>query len=155
MDMFLILAPFGIVVMRPTELSIAGFVISENPNTIIFYVSNDLQKEWINSKCKLRLETFLKERLNNKYAELGLSAKISGQITSVVGKKKQKKTSFFAKLRKAFSKKVLSKISKKFDYKVSMQESLENLSSINPLFGINLKNLKSYNNMFEGCQKIY
>src|SRR5574344_209176 len=31
----------------------------------------------------------------------------------------------------------------------------ENLSSINPLFGINLKNLKSYNNMFEGCQKIY
>lgn len=45
-------------------------VISENPNTIIFYVSNDLQKEWINSKCKLRLETFLKERLNNKYAEL-------------------------------------------------------------------------------------
>ena len=33
MDMFLILAPFGIVVMRPTELSIAGFVISENPKS--------------------------------------------------------------------------------------------------------------------------
>ena len=33
MDMFLILAPFGIVVMRPTELSITGFVISENPKS--------------------------------------------------------------------------------------------------------------------------
>ncbi|MDX9781865.1 MAG: DNA polymerase III subunit gamma/tau [Bacteroidales bacterium] len=45
-------------------------VISENPNTIIFYVSNELQKEWINSKCKLRLETFLKEKLNNKNTNL-------------------------------------------------------------------------------------
>src|SRR5574344_185785 len=31
----------------------------------------------------------------------------------------------------------------------------KNLSGINPNFGKNLKNLESYNNMFEGCQKIY
>ena len=45
-------------------------LISENPNKIIFYVSNEIQKEWINSNCKLRLEAFLKEKLNNTNTEL-------------------------------------------------------------------------------------
>ena len=45
-------------------------LISENPNKIIFYVSNEIQKEWINSNCKLRLEAFLKEKLNNANTEL-------------------------------------------------------------------------------------
>ena len=45
-------------------------VISENGNSIVFNVSNELQKDWIVKNCKLRLESFLKERLNNKNIEL-------------------------------------------------------------------------------------
>lgn len=45
-------------------------VISENANSIVFNVSNELQKDWIVKNCKLRLESFLKERLNNKNIEL-------------------------------------------------------------------------------------
>jgi DNA polymerase-3 subunit gamma/tau len=45
-------------------------LISEDPNSIIFYVKNELQKDWINKNCKLRLELFLQERLNNRNARL-------------------------------------------------------------------------------------
>lgn len=45
-------------------------LISEDNNSIIFYVKNELQKEWINKNCKLRLELFLQERLNNRNARL-------------------------------------------------------------------------------------
>lgn len=52
-------------------------IISDNPNTIIFNVSNDLQREWIEKNCKLRLEAFLKENLNNK--SVGLAIEVTPQ----------------------------------------------------------------------------
>ena len=52
-------------------------IISDNPNIIIFNVSNDLQREWIEKNCKLRLEAFLKENLNNK--SVGLAIEVTPQ----------------------------------------------------------------------------
>ena len=37
---------------------------------IHFRVSNDLQRDWIIKNCKLRLESFLQEKLDNKNATL-------------------------------------------------------------------------------------
>jgi len=69
--------------------------------------------------------------LNDKYIKLGLGAKFSGQITNAVGHKNNKKLGYFLLFRKFLSKNVLSKISKKFDYKETMKVALENLSHIN------------------------
>lgn len=69
--------------------------------------------------------------LNKKYAELGLSSKISGQIASVVNFTSSKKSNSFSNLKKFLSKKVLSKLSKKFDYSQDMKEALYKLSNIN------------------------
>ncbi len=44
-------------------------VIGEN-NEIHFYVSNELQKNWIQQKCQTRLLEFLKINLNNKHVKL-------------------------------------------------------------------------------------
>ncbi len=59
-------------------------IISDNPNTIIFNVSNDLQREWIEKNCKLRLEAFLKENLNNK--NVGLAIEVTPQESSTENK---------------------------------------------------------------------
>lgn len=69
--------------------------------------------------------------LNKKYSELGLSAKISGQIASAVSLSSNKKINIFSKTKKFLSKKILSKISKKFDHNQTIKEALENLSNIN------------------------
>lgn len=69
--------------------------------------------------------------LNEKYSELGLSAKISGQIASVVNFTSNKKINSFTKAKDFMAKKVLAKISKKFNYSQKMQEALEKLSNIN------------------------
>lgn len=79
---------------------------------------------------KKKIETALIE-LNDKYIQLGLSAKISGHIATAVGQNSGKKETSFFKAKKFLLKNILSKISKKFDYKETMQEALENLSSIN------------------------
>lgn len=79
---------------------------------------------------KQKIEQELAE-LNKKYSELGLSAKISGQIASVVNFTSNKKTSTFSKIKKFVSKKILAKISKKFDYSQNMKEALGKLSNIN------------------------
>lgn len=79
---------------------------------------------------KAKIEQELME-LNKKYSDLGLSSKISGQIASAMSFTSTKKSNSFSKLKKLFSKKVLSKVSKKFDYNQNMKEALENLSNIN------------------------
>lgn len=79
---------------------------------------------------KKKIETALIE-LNDKYIQLGLSARISGHIATAVGQNTGKKETSFTKAKKFLLKNVLSKLSKKFDYKETMQEALENLSSIN------------------------
>ena len=79
---------------------------------------------------KQKIEQELAE-LNKKYSELGFSAKISGQIASVVNFTSNKKTSTFSKIKKFVSKKILAKISKKFNYSQNMKEALDKLSNIN------------------------
>jgi len=69
--------------------------------------------------------------LNKRYSELGISSKISGQITSVVNFTSNKKTSSLSKFKKFISKEVLAKLSKKFNYREDMKEALGTLSNIN------------------------
>ncbi len=71
------------------------------------------------------------EELNNRYSELGLSARISGQIASVIGFSSKNKTSIFSRVKKFITKKILAKIFKKFGYRESVKEALIKLSSIN------------------------
>lgn len=81
----------------------------------------------------LRKQNIEKEiaELNKKYKELGLSAKISGQIASAVGLPGIKRRGIVSKMWKFFSKKVLSKFSKKFSYSQKIRDALEKLTSIN------------------------
>lgn len=78
---------------------------------------------------KQRAEIELAE-LNKKYCELGLSARISGQIASAVNFSK-KKIGIFSRIKRFFSKKVLAKLSRKFDYNQTISEALDNLFNIN------------------------
>lgn len=78
---------------------------------------------------KQRIERELIE-LNEQYSQLGLSAKISGQIAAAVNVS-NKKMNIFLRIKKLFSKKVLSKFSKKFYYNQRITEALSNLSDIN------------------------
>lgn len=68
--------------------------------------------------------------LTKKYSDLGLSAKLSGQITSAVHFT-SKKTNVFTKIKRYFSVKILARLSKKFQYNQAMTEALNNLSNIN------------------------
>jgi hypothetical protein len=70
-------------------------------------------------------------QLNEDYARLGFSAKLSGQITSAVNFTAKRKRGFFSKMKELFSTKVLAKISHKFNCSQFMKEALSNLSSIN------------------------
>lgn len=79
---------------------------------------------------KQKVERELVE-LNKKYSELGIGAKLSGQITSAVNFSSRKKVSTFSKFKKFVSKKIFARISKKFNYSQSMKEALGNLSNIN------------------------
>lgn len=82
---------------------------------------------------KQKIEEELAE-LNKKYSELGLGAKISGQIASVMNLKTNGKTKIFsiASIIKRFiSKKVLAKMSKRFNHNETMKEALDSLSNIN------------------------
>lgn len=79
---------------------------------------------------KQKIEEELAE-LNKKYSEFGLGAKISGQIALAMNSKSNGKTKFFSTLRRFFSKKVLAKISKKFNHNETMKEALDSLSNIN------------------------
>lgn len=79
---------------------------------------------------KYKIEQELAE-LNEKYSNLSLSAKISGQIASVINHKKLKKLNLFSKAKKFLSKKILAKLFKKIDYSQNMKEALDNLSGIN------------------------
>lgn len=85
------------------------------------------------SELKIRKEIVENELIeaNKKYSELGLGAKISGQIASAVKFTSGKKTSALSKTKEFIKKKILAKISKKFDYSQNMKESLDTLFSIN------------------------
>ena len=79
---------------------------------------------------KIALEKELME-LNKKYGELGLGAKLSGQIASAVNFTSKKKSTTFSRTKDFLSKKVLARISKKFKYSQNMKEALEKLANIN------------------------
>lgn len=79
---------------------------------------------------KIAIEKELAE-LNKKYSELGLGAKISGQIASVVNFTSKKKSTPLSKTKTFLFKKVLGKLSKKFKYSQNIKEALEKLSNIN------------------------
>ena len=83
-----------------------------------------------NEERKKMVEKELAE-LKKKYSELGLSAKISGQITSVVSFTSNKKNSIFSRTKDFIVNKILAKISKKISSNLEMKATLEKLSSIN------------------------
>lgn len=87
------------------------------------YVSSLIEK-------KLAIEKEIAE-MNKKYAELGLSAKISGQIASAVKLSSKTKSGFTANVKKFIVKGILTKFSKKMNYSQSIKEALGTLSSIN------------------------
>lgn len=68
---------------------------------------------------------------NKKYSELSFGAKLSGQIASAVRFTSGKKTSTLSKVKNFVKKKILAKISKKFNYSENMKEALDKLSNIN------------------------
>lgn len=78
---------------------------------------------------KQKIEQELVE-LNKRYSELGISAKISGHIASAVNLS-NKKMYYLSNLKRFLSKKLLSKFSKKFNYRQTITEALDNLSNIN------------------------
>ena len=47
--------------------------------TILFRVENDLQKTWIEKKCKTRLVAFLRERLDNRFIELNVEVELAAE----------------------------------------------------------------------------
>lgn len=69
--------------------------------------------------------------LSKEYSKLGLSAKISGQLTTALNFTANKKPKILPLIGNFLSKKVLAKLSKKFDYSQTMKEALDNLSNIN------------------------
>ncbi|MDD3437105.1 MAG: hypothetical protein PHC64_08155 [Candidatus Gastranaerophilales bacterium] len=79
---------------------------------------------------KRKIEEELVE-LNKKYSELGLSARIAGQISSAFAFTANKKTKVFSKTKDFVSKKILAAVSKKISCSQSLKEALENLCSIN------------------------
>lgn len=81
-------------------------------------------------KRKQKIEQELEE-IKKKYSQLGFSAKISGQIASVVSFTSNKKNNVFSATGKFLSKNVLAKISKKFGCSQNIKEALNSLSDIN------------------------
>lgn len=79
---------------------------------------------------KRKIEQELVE-LNEKYCQFGIGAKLSGQIASAVNSTSRKNTSIFAKFKKIFIKRILTKLSKKIGYSQLMSDALNNLSGIN------------------------
>jgi len=76
------------------------------------------------------LENELAEQ-NKKYSELSFGTKLSGQIASAVKFTSNKKTSTLSKVKVFIKKKILAKISKKFNNNENMKEALGKLSNIN------------------------
>lgn len=70
-------------------------------------------------------------QLNKEYSKLGLSSKISGQIASVMSFKSRKKINIFSRAKRFVSKKILAKLSKRFNFNETMKDALDNLSNIN------------------------
>lgn len=79
---------------------------------------------------KRKVEEELKE-INNKYCQLGVSSKISGQIASVVNFTSNRKFKKLDKAKEFIEKNILAKVSKKFDQNLTMKDALEKLSNIN------------------------
>jgi len=71
------------------------------------------------------------EDSKNKYSQMGISAKISGGLVSAVSFTSGKKNNAFSKAKNFVTKKILAKISKKFDCSQNIKEALASLSDIN------------------------
>lgn len=79
---------------------------------------------------KEKLEKELTQ-LNAEYSKLGLSSKISGQIASAMSFTSRKKINIFSRAKRFVSKKILAKLSKRFNFSETMKDALDNLSNIN------------------------
>jgi len=102
--------------------------ISVEANAMNGFAESSQIKE--NEERKKLVEKELAD-LKKKYSELGITAKISGQITSVVNFTSAKKNSVLSKTKDFLANKVLAKISKNFHHSQEMKATLEKLSSIN------------------------
>jgi len=102
--------------------------ISVEANAMKGFVESSQIKE--NENRKKLVEKELAD-LKKKYSELGITARISGQITSVVNFTSAKKNSILSRTKDFLSNKVLAKISKNFQQSQEMKATLEKLSSIN------------------------
>lgn len=69
--------------------------------------------------------------LKKEYGKLGIEAKITSQISSVVNFTAEKKENLIIKTKNLFSKKIFTKISKKFNKNEEIKDALKKLSSIN------------------------
>lgn len=85
------------------------------------------------NNLKSRKEKMEKELalLNEDYSKLGLSSKISGQIASAMSFTSNKKINIFSKAKRFVSKKILARLSKRFNFSETMKDALDNLSNIN------------------------
>lgn len=81
-----------------------------------------------NRRIKIKEEL---DNLNKRYSSFGLGSKISGHIASAVNSTKNQKLNSVNNVKTFLSKKVLAKVSKKFDYSQKIKEALESLSDIN------------------------
>lgn len=71
------------------------------------------------------------EKLNKEYVEIGLSARLSGQLTKALTFSANRKYKILPAIRKFISKKILARFSKKINCSQTMKEALENLNCIN------------------------
>lgn len=81
-----------------------------------------------NRRTKIEQEL---QDLKLQYSNMSLSAKISGQVVSAVAFASNAKSNTFSRLKNFLSKKVLAKMSKKFNCSQQMKEALDSLSDIN------------------------
>ncbi len=79
---------------------------------------------------KQKIEKEIKE-LNKKYSDLGFSAKISNKIARLINFTSNKQFNILFRVENFLSKKILTKLSKKFSETQIMKETLNNLNDIN------------------------
>lgn len=94
------------------------------------------------------------EELDKKYSQLGLSAKISGQIASVISFSSKNKNGIFSRIKFFISKKILAKIFKKLSYRENVKDALMKLISINANVDDLIKMHTPYGETFNRYEKL-
>lgn len=91
---------------------------------------NDYQKADILTMRKHAIQTKLKE-LNNDYSQGDMSAKLSGEIVSILGNKPTFLTKTIKKCLNFMSSKILPKVSKKYNSGIEIKTALNKLETLN------------------------